>query len=87
MTTQKQTSVSGQASKKRPFDPPVPGDMQRFVNLTDDEVSALISRTMRLLHAQGEYDQGDVAALDWDEAMDLATVAALLWDPPTGGAS
>ncbi|MES1975727.1 MAG: hypothetical protein V4472_24990 [Pseudomonadota bacterium] len=62
-----------------PFDPYEPDCFARWINKTNDEVSALLVSIAGRLASQGEYDQGDTAALDWDDARDLVVVAEFLW--------
>ena len=72
-------TVMGSASATRHFDPAAPDSFGPSINRTDSEVDGLLDRISNLLRVQGEYDQGHVAALPWDDAKDLLTVAELLW--------
>ncbi len=65
--------------RTRAFDPYEPDCFARWINKTNDEVSALLVSVAGRLAGQGEYDQGDVATLDWDDARDLVVVAEMLW--------
>jgi hypothetical protein len=61
------------------FDSSKPDCLVSYINLDDRGVQGLLDSVSRQLHYQGEYDQGDAAVLDWDQAMDLLTMARLLW--------
>jgi hypothetical protein len=51
----------------------------RFINLTDNEVTTLILTLKQTIHSQGEYDQDDMVALEFDQVADLLSVAEELW--------
>ena len=68
-----------EAKRKPDFDPTRPDCFGGSLNLTDDEVTSLVIGMRLKLNAQGEYDQGDTATLDWDDAYDVATIADTLW--------
>lgn len=69
-------SATSKSRPNHPFNPLEHECFARFVNLTDAEVTALIKK---FRNQPGEYDQGDVVAIEYDDLADLAAIADLLW--------
>lgn len=49
-----------------------------LINKQDDEILPFLERLTKLVDTQGEYDQDDVAGMEWDDARDLLVIATVL---------
>jgi hypothetical protein len=66
------------------FDPTQTDCLAPYINKSDAEVRVFLERLGPEIGRQGEYDQEDRAVLNWDDAMDLLTMARLMWTYLTG---
>lgn len=49
-----------------------------LINKEDDEILPFIEGLERIVGPQGEYDQDDMAVMEWDDASDLLIIARVL---------